>query len=42
MNLATKQKQTKRHREQTWVAKGEEEGNGREREFGISRCNYYI
>ena len=36
--LITKQKQTFRHREQTVVNKGEEDGEGMEWDFGISRC----
>ena len=38
MNLATKQKQTHRHREQTGGRRGEWGGGGRDWEFGVSRC----
>ena len=39
MNLSTKQKQTHRHREQTYGCHGGgEEGRGVDWEFGVSRC----
>ena len=37
MNLYTKQKQTHRHREQTYGYQGEE-GSGIDWEFGVGRC----
>ena len=37
MNILIKQKQTHRHRKHI-VAKGEVGGEGKDREFGISRC----
>ena len=36
MNLSTKEKQTHRHREQTYGSQGV--GWGRDEEFGIRRC----
>ena len=38
MNLSTKQKQTQRHREQTWLPRGKRDAGGMAWEFGISRC----
>ena len=38
MNLSAKQKQTHRHREQTFGCQGGEGGNGMDLKFGVSRC----
>ena len=38
MNLATKQKHTHRHREQTCGCQGVRRGNGMDWEFGVGRC----
>ena len=38
MKLSTKQKQTRRHREQICGCQGEGGGGGMEQEFGVSRC----
>ena len=37
MSLSTKQKQTHRHREQTWVCQGGEGVSGMDGKFGVSR-----
>ena len=43
MNISTKQKQTHRHREQTWGCQGED-GVGEERigSLGLADSSYYI
>ena len=38
MNLSMKQKQTHRHREQTWLPRGRRDWGGMDWEFGITRC----
>ena len=38
MNLSTKQKQTHRHREQTYGCQGGRGGSGMDWEVGVSRC----
>ena len=38
MNISMKQKQTRRHREQTCGCQGGGGGGGKDWEFGISRC----
>ena len=38
MNVSMKQKQTYRHREQTWLPRGSEGGGGLNWEFVVSRC----
>ena len=42
MNIFTKQKQTHRHREQTWVAKDGRMGEGKMRSLGLADASYYI
>ena len=38
MNIATKQKQTHRYREQTWLPRGKGGEGGKDRRFRVNRC----
>lgn len=42
MNLLTKQKQTQRHREQTWLPRGRGVREGWIGSLGLADANYYI
>ena len=41
MNISMKQKQTHRHKEQTWGCQGGEEGGGKE-SLGSADVSYYV
>ena len=40
MSLSMKQKQTHRHREQTWLSRGREERRGWIRNLGLADADY--
>ena len=42
MNLPMKQKQTRKHREQTCVCQREKMGKGKIGSWGLEEANYYI
>ena len=42
MNISTKQKQTHRHRDQTWGCQGGGGGEGKTGSLGLAGAKYYI